>query len=82
MDRRCLKYLRGGTRSEGDRGIVDGKISGIENDEASIRDYVEVDGDGSGESAGGEIGIESEIVTLGDGEFGETRLTFELIHFS
>lgn len=62
--------LRGGTRSEGNGGIVDGEISCVENDETSIGDYVEVDGNSSGEGAGDEIGIEAEIVALGDGELG------------
>lgn len=67
-------------RSEGNGCIVEGEISSVEDDETSIGDYIEIDRYRSGESAGDEIGVETEIVALGDGELREARLTFELIH--
>lgn len=67
-------------RSEGNGCIVEREISSVEDDETSIGDYIEIDRYRSGESTGDEIGVEAEIVALGDGELGEARLTFELIH--
>lgn len=66
---------------EGDGGGVDGEVGGIEDEEASVGDDVKVDGDGAGELAAGEVGLEPDVVGFGEGEFGEARLAFELLHF-
>ena len=59
---------------------MDEEISGIEDDEGGIGDDVEVDGDGAGEVAGGEVWFEAYVVAFRNSEFGEARLPFELLH--
>ena len=71
-------YLR--RRVEGKGGRVDGEIGDIEDDEGGIGDDVEVDGDGAGEVAGGEVWFEAYVVAFRNSEFGEARLPFELLH--
>ena len=56
------------------------EIGGIEDDEGGIGDDVEVDGDGAGEVAGGEVWFEAYVVAFRNSEFGEARLPFELLH--
>ena len=57
-----------------------GGIGGIEDDEGGIGDDVEVDGDGAGEVACGEVWFEAYVVAFRNSEFGEARLPFELLH--
>ena len=57
-----------------------GEIGGIEDDEGGISDDVEVDGDGAGEVAGGEVWFEAYVVVFRNSEFREARLPFELLH--
>lgn len=67
-------------RVEGNGGRMDGEIGGIEDDEGGIGDDVKVDGDGTGEVAGGEVWFEAYVVAFRNSEFGEARLPFEPLH--
>lgn len=75
-----LRRRRRRVRVEGNGGRMDGEIGGIEDDEGGIGDDVEVDGDGAGEVAGGEVWFEAYVVAFRNSEFGEARLPFELLH--
>lgn len=60
--------------------MVNGEVGGVEDEEPRGRDDVDGNLGGAGEGAGGEVGLEEEIVAPGGGEFGEPRLALELLH--
>lgn len=64
---------------EGDGGLIDVEVGGIEDKEAGGGGDCDGDPDGSGELAGDEVGLEEDIVAGGRGELGEARLAFELL---
>lgn len=74
------QYLGGGSAGEGYRRGIDKKVGDVENDESGVGDDIDVDGNRAGELAGNEVGFEPDVVSFGDGEFGKTRLAFELLH--
>lgn len=74
------EYLGGVLVGEWNSVVADGEFGGIENNERGGGDDVEVDGDGTCETVRDEVGLEPKVVAFGDGEFGKTRLSFELIH--
>ena len=57
----------------------DGEIGGVEDDKTSVGDDVDGDADFAGEFAGGEIGLEEDVVASRDREFRETRLALEVV---
>lgn len=64
-----MRYLGGVLAREQHGTWSYGEVGGIENDEASIGDDVEVDVDWTGEFARDEVRFEPYIIPLGDGEF-------------
>lgn len=84
IDEKEVRYDRGDLRrvrrGERDRSRVDREFGGIEDDEASFSDDVNVDRDGAGEFAGGEVRLEPEIVALRYREFWKTRFPLEILH--
>ena len=62
---------------ERDETGVDFEVEGVEDEARGGLDDVEVDVDGTGEDAGGEVGLEGQVVASRDGELGEAGLALE-----
>ena len=60
--------------------MSNGEVGGIEDDEVSGVDDVEVDLNGTGEFAGDKVRFEMNIVSFRDSEFRESWLPSELLH--
>lgn len=76
-----LSNLRRDFVGEGNRSVVDGEVGGIEDDEFSVSDDVDVDGDRAAEFAGCEVRCQANVIPFRHCEFWETRLSFEFLHF-
>jgi hypothetical protein len=75
-----IENLGGITIGERNGVVSDGEFSGIKNDEIGGGYDVDVNGDGTRETTCDEVWFEPNVVTIWNREFGETRLSFELIH--
>lgn len=60
--------------------VLDCEFRSIKNDKLGIGGDIDVDGDRAGESAGGKIRFQPDVVPSRNREFRKARLPFELLH--